>query len=249
MSSSSTDSNEKYYTGRVIMGLDSAGNAEEKTIQEMEGKKKPTWDESTNQEYFQRVKIKAQTMAKDIIAKAMSEAEEIKKQAFEDGQANGLSAAQEQNAEHLAQLSNSLGSLLEGIQKQGDKVLEVRIQDSVALTMTVIEKALGIEMESRKQEILASLFEEALNRIDSQTGLTIRVSPDDEPLLEPLLVQAKEDFPDISRWKIKTDESIDNGGVIIEAEDSMVDNTVSSRWAGVEEILIKLANASSEPNG
>jgi flagellar assembly protein FliH len=246
MSSSSTEKADKYYTGRVIVGLDSAGHADEKTIQEMEGKKRPVWDESTDREYFDRVKIKAQTMAKDIITKSMAEAEQIKQKAFEEGLSQGLSQASEQNAQHIAQLSNNIGAILEGIQSNGDAIIQGRIQDSVALVMTVIEKALGIEMESRRQEILGSLFEEALNKIESQTGLTIRVSPDDQELLNPLLEQAKEDFPEILRWKIKADPAIDNGGVILEATDSMIDNTVSSRWAGIEEILVKLAGSGAQ---
>lgn len=243
MSSSSSETSEKYYTGRVIVGLDSAGNADERTIQEMEGKKKPVWDDSTDQEYFSRVKVKAQNMAKDIISKAMAEAEEIKKKAFEEGEAQGQAAANERNTEYLAQIGNNLGSILEGIQDRSNEIIDSRIQDSVTLVMTVIEKALGIEMESRRQEILGSLFEEALNRIDSQTSLTIKVSPDDQETLAPLLEKAKEEFPDISRWKVVSDTSIDNGGVIVEAKDSMIDNTVSSRWAGIEEILVRLANS------
>lgn len=249
MSSSSTERDDKFYTGRVIMGLNSSGKAEESTIQEMEGKKQPTWDDSTDQEYFERVRTKAQNMAKDIIAKAMTEAEQIKQQAYEEGHAQGLEAAQEQNTQHLAQISDNLGAVIQGIENEGNAIIGARIQDSVALVMTVIEKALGIEMESRRQEILASLFEEALNRIESQTSLTIRVSPDDQQALEPLLEQAREDHPEISRWKVKADSSIENGGIVLEAEDGMVDNTVTSRWSGVEDILVKLASAGGEQNG
>ncbi len=64
MSLSKAEDN-KFYTGRVIMGLDSNNKTQEMTIQEMEGKKKPTWNEDTDREYYERVKAKAQNMAKE----------------------------------------------------------------------------------------------------------------------------------------------------------------------------------------
>ncbi|SMF07490.1 FliH/SctL family protein [Desulfovibrio gilichinskyi] len=249
MSLSSTEAENKFYTGRVIMGLDSNNNAQEMTIQEMEGKKKPTWDKDTDQEYFERVKVKAQNMAKNIIAKAMAEAEQLKADAKTEGYAEGKTQAAAEGEQHMIGFSQQLGQTLAGIQEQSKSVMAAQSTDVISLAFMVIEKALGVEMEERRQEILAALLDEALSRIDSQTMLTVKVSPVDQQLIAELLEQAQTNHPGLSKWRIKADPAIDNGGIILEAEDAMIDNTITSRWEGVQEILEQLATTAGEVNG
>ena len=249
MSLSSTEAENKFYTGRVIMGLDSNNNAQEMTIQEMEGKKKPKWDKDTDQEYFERVKVKAQNMAKDIIAKAMAEAEQLKANAKSEGYAEGKTQAATEAEQHMIGFGQQLGQTLAGIQEQAKSVMAAQSADVISLAFMVIEKALGVEMEERRQEILATLLDEALSRIDSQTMLTIKVAPEDQQLITELLEQAQVNHPGLSKWRIKADPAIDNGGVLLEAEDAMIDNTITSRWEGVQEILGQLAITAGEVNG
>lgn len=249
MSLSNTEAENKFYTGRVIMGLDSNNNAQEMTLQEMEGKKKPTWDKDTDQEYFARVKVKAQDMAKTIITKAMAEAEQLKANAKTEGYAEGQAKAASENEQHMIGFSRQLGQTLTGIQEQTQSIVAAQSADVLSLALMVIEKALGVEMEERKQEILASLLDDALARLDSQTMLTVKVAPADQQLIAELLKQAQENYPDLVKWRIKADPAIDNGGVLLEAEDAMIDNTITSRWEGVEEILGQLAVTGGEVDG
>lgn len=230
----------KFYTGRVIMGLDSNNNTQEKTIQEMEGKK-PTWNEDTDREYFERVKAKAQKMAKDLITKAMTEAEAIKANAQAEGYAEGKAKAASEAEKHMIGFSQNLGQTLNAIQEQSRNIMMAQSTDALSLVFMVIEKTLAVEMETRRQEIMASLLDEALTRIDSLTQLVIKVSPADVEIITPLLEQAKAEHPDLEKWRLKADPSIDNGGLIIEAEDAMIDNTITSRWEGVQEVLAQLS--------
>ncbi|WP_415718438.1 FliH/SctL family protein [Maridesulfovibrio sp.] len=245
MSLSNTE-DKKFYTGRVIMGLDSNNKTQEMTIQEMEGKKKPTWDEDTDREYYERVKAKAQSMAREIIAKAMSEAETIKANAQAEGYASGQQMAAKETEQNMIGFSQNLNQILHGIQESSYNVLMSQSADAISLVFMVIEKTLAVEMESRRQEILAALLDEALNRIDSQTQLIIKVSPVDADIIGPLLVQAQSEHPDLAKWRIKSDPSIENGGIIVEATDAMIDNTVTSRWEGVQEILGQLTPGTGE---
>ncbi|CCO25297.1 FliH/SctL family protein [Maridesulfovibrio hydrothermalis] len=236
----------KFYTGRVIMGLDSNNNTQERTIQEMEGKKKPVWDEDTDKEYFERVKAKAQSMAKDLITQAMAEAETIKAAAQAEGYAEGKALAAAEAEKHMIEFSKNLSQTLTAIQEQSRNVVLAQSTDAVSLILMVIEKTLAVEMESRRQEILASLLDEALSRIDSLTQLVIKVAPADYETVGSLLEQARAEHPDLTKWRVKADPALDNGGVIIEAEDAMIDNTVTSRWEGVQEILGQLTASAGE---
>ncbi|NDV28249.1 FliH/SctL family protein [Desulfovibrio sp. JC010] len=237
---------DKFYTGRVIMGLDSNNKTQEMTIQEMEGKKKPTWNEDTDREYYERVKVKAQNMAKEIIAKAMAEAETIKANAQAEGYAAGQQQAAQEAEQHMIGFSQNVGQTLQAIQDQSHNIMMAQSADAISLVFMVIEKTLAVEMESRRQEILGALLDEALNRIDSLTQLVIKVSPADSDIIGPLLEHAKTEHPDLAKWRIKADPAIDNGGIIVEAADAMIENTVTSRWEGVQEILGQLAPGTGE---
>ncbi|NDV21591.1 FliH/SctL family protein [Desulfovibrio sp. JC022] len=237
---------DKFYTGRVIMGLDSNNKTQEMTIQEMEGKKKPTWNDDTDREYYERVKAKAQNMAKEIIAKAMTDAEAIKANAQAEGYAAGQAQAAQDAEQQMIGFSQHLGQTLQAIQDQSHNVMMAQSADAISLVFMVIEKTLAVEMESRRQEILAALLDDALNRIDSMTQLVIKVSPDDSGIIGPLLEQAQTEHPDLAKWRIKADPAIDNGGVIVEAADAMIENTVTSRWEGVQAILGQLAPGTGE---
>ncbi|WP_419780469.1 FliH/SctL family protein [Maridesulfovibrio sp.] len=245
MSLSKAEDN-KFYTGRVIMGLDSNNKTQEMTIQEMEGKKKPTWNEDTDREYYERVKAKAQNMAKEIIAKAMAEAETIKANALAEGYAAGQQQAAQEAEQHMIGFSQHLNQTLQGIQEQSHNVLMSQSADAISLVFMVIEKTLAVEMDSRRQEILAALLDESLNRIDSLTQLVIKVSPADADIIGPLLEQAQSEHPDLAKWRVKPDPAIDNGGIILEAADAMIENTVTSRWEGVQEILGQLTPGTGE---
>ncbi len=243
MSLSNTEAEDKFYTGRVIMGLDSNNNAQEMTLQEIEGKKKLTWDDATDEEYFVRIKAKAQNIAKEIITKAMAEAEKIKIKAKSEGYAEGKAEAASEAEKHMIGFSQNLGQTLSGIQEQSSSLMIAQSTDAVSLVLMVIEKTLAVEMEERRHEILATLLEESLSLIDSQTHLTVKVSPADQQMIGPLLEQAQEDYPSLSKWRVKADPALEDGGIIIEADDAMVDNTISSRWEGVQEILAQLTAA------
>lgn len=246
MSLSKVENNGKFYTGRVIMGLDANNKTKEMTLQEMEGKKKPTWNEDTDKEYFERVKAKAQNMAKEIIAKAMTEAESIRANAQAEGYAAGQQQAAAEAEQHMIGFSRNLSQTLTAIQEQSRNIMMSQSTDAVQLVFMVIEKTLAVEMETRRHEILASLLDEALARIDSLTQLTIKISPADADIIVPLLEQARAEHPDLEKWRIKSDPALDNGGVVVEAEDIMVDNSITSRWEGVQEILAQLTGTIGE---
>jgi flagellar assembly protein FliH len=245
MSLSKAEDN-KFYTGRVIMGVDSNNKTQEMTIQEMEGKKQPTWNEDTDREYYERVKVKAQNMAKEIISKAMAEAETIKANAQAEGYAAGQQQAAKEAEQQMIGFSQNLGQTLKAIQDQSHNIMMAQSADAISLVFMVIEKTLAVEMESRRQEILGALLDETLQRIDSLTQLIIKISPADNEIIGPLLEQAQTEFPDLAKWRIKTDPAIENGGVIVETADAMIENTVTSRWEGVQQILGQLAPETGE---
>jgi flagellar assembly protein FliH len=223
-------------TGRVIVGMDSPG-PDEMSVQDIEGKKKLVWDDSVDSEYMDRVRSKAQAMAKDILAKAMREAEEMKQNARHEGYEEGIAQAQAELDQHVAGISQSMEGVLASVSAQGAEVWNARRQDIVTLIRMTVDKVLHVELNDRREEVLENLLDQAIERIETQRTLTLRVSPQDRELMDALLPQVQERNPAVKQWKLKTDPAIEMGGAIIETNEGKVENTVDARWKTVEPIL------------
>lgn len=225
--------------GRVFLGVDTPG-PDRMSIQELEGKKRLSWDEAMDQEFVTRVRAKAQSMAKDIITKAMQEAETLRKQARQEGLEQGLSQGEQMLQEQLENTATGLGQVLESIGSQADVVWEARKADFLDLIQSAIKTTLGIEMAQRRAEALEMLLQQALERLESDRFLTLRCAPEDADLLEELLQQARHTNPNLVKWMVKPDSSME-AGVVVEAENAKVENDVDGRWRGVQIILDQLA--------
>lgn len=236
---SSSEAGKTAHTGRVFIGMDTPG-PDTMSIQELEGKKQLTWDQAMDKEFISRVRSKAQSMAKEIIAKAMQEAEAIRAQAREEGVQQGLSQGEELLNEQLDNTAAGLGEVLESIRSQADTVWEARKADILELIRAAVETTLSVELAERRAEILELLLKQSLDRLESDRFLTLRCAPEDADLLDELLQKARRTNPKLLKWMVRPDPSM-NAGVVVEAENAKVENGVDGRWEGVRVILDQLA--------
>lgn len=234
----SLSSGEQKLSGRVFLGMDTPG-PDEMTIQEMEGKKRLVWDNDTDVEYFDRVRQRAESMAKDIIAKAMKEAENLREQARQEGMQQGLNEGQQQVDQYVAGLTSTMEQTMADLQQQGAAVWQSRQSDIVQLIRLAVDKTLAVEMEQSREESLTALLNEAMDQLESTREMVLACNPADRELLEVLLTNVQATNPSLSGWKLRTSEDI-TGGVRIETAEGMADNTWDTRWSGVMPILDQL---------
>ncbi len=228
----------KHYTGRVIMGCDTPG-PDYITIQEMEGKHhRPVWDAATEAEYIIRCRDKAQNMARDIITQAMAQgardAEAIREEGRKEVEAAVEAARQEAQAQLDAEFQaqvQAMASLVEAIQGLGLEVWQSRRRDFASLAKSFTEKALRVEMDSRRADILSSLMDEALSRLDAHREFTLKVAPQDYELAKALMEEIQASRPDLGQWRLTADPALTEGGVVLETSDLLADNSLKSRLA------------------
>jgi flagellar assembly protein FliH len=245
---SSSETGGKFYSGRVILGMDTPG-PDVMTIQEMEGKKPPTWDEDSCSLLLERVRTKARDAAAEILGEARREAQALKEQARQEGLADGFAQAQSEVERQMREFGLTLGNILEAIQSQEVRVFEAQRQDFARLIRLAVQKAVGVEMAERRKEVLETLLHEALERLESLRQITVRVAPEDVEGMELLLAQARAAFPRLEQWKTRGDKAVASGGVILESRTGMIDNSLDARWKEVADILDRLAGAAENGAG
>jgi len=229
-----------HLTGKVVIGMASPG-PDEMTIQELEGKRQLIWDDATNDQYLERVKEKAKEKAKEIMMLAELEAEALRATAKHSGYEEGLAQAQLELDQHTQAMSTEVENLLSQLGAQGATIFEDRREDIIGLIRLAVSKTLKVEMDEKRAASLEALMQEALDRIESQRQIAIKCAPDDAADLDGFLKSIQERNPSLKYWTVKGDPKLESGGIIVEAAEGKVDNTISTRWEGVEPILEQLA--------
>ncbi|MBI9081813.1 MAG: flagellar assembly protein FliH [Pseudodesulfovibrio sp.] len=228
-------------SGKVVIGMNSPG-PNEMSIQELEGKRQLIWDDATNEQYLERVKGKAKEKAKEILLLAELEAEALRATARIEGYETGIAQAQADIKQHTQAMSTEVENILGQLGAQGSTIFEDRKQDIMGLIRMAVQKTLKVEMDEKRTASLEALLLEALERIESQRQLAIKCAPEDATDLEAFLKTIQERNPTLKYWTVKGDPSLELGGIIVEAAEGKVDNSIATRWAGVEPILEQLAD-------
>jgi flagellar assembly protein FliH len=225
---------------KVILGPDASGLTE-LSLDELEdrGRRDP-WSRDSEDEFFDRVRDKAKAKAKEIITIAMSDAEHIKAQAAKEGFAQGMAQAEQDIQALLGEKATALASILEQAQGGSKAIWEEYRQDIVTLVSMAVEKVLAVEVDQRRREVLGSLLDEALENVDSQRNLLVKVHPNDAEIMGELLTAAAKAHGALKDWRVKPDKDIAQGGVVLESDKGMVDNTVASRREIVCAVFDKL---------
>ncbi|WP_028572568.1 FliH/SctL family protein [Desulfonatronum lacustre] len=222
--------------GKILIGPRSVGLSE----LTLAGGRQAAWSMEAEEEYLVRVRAKAQVMAKDILAQAMEEAKQIKVQARDEGFREGQAKADTQLKQVLEQAAGQCAAVISSIEEQGRAVWQTHRGDLVMLLHVMVEKAIAVELDVHRRESMANLLDQAVDMIDAKRKVIIAVNPQDRGLIEDLLTLGKSDGDRLTAWKVKDDPRIEPGGLILECDHGMVDNTVASRKAGLREILDQL---------
>jgi len=202
--------------------------------------RQPAWNEDTEDEYLERVRQRAQGQAKQIIAQAQAEAEEIKAAAYREGADRCRQEAEAALAAEQDKLENRFSQLMQSYQTEKDKLWQAHRQDIQELIRFAVEKVVGVEFQSRKQEILASLLDEALEELDSQAEVTVQVHEADEGVVREIVDQLGQAGSLRGTWTVRISREVSAGSLVLETREGRVDNSLQTRLEAVREILERI---------
>jgi flagellar assembly protein FliH len=233
-------------SGRVILGPQAHGLGE-MSVADLQGERRQGWTDKDSEEYRRRVRERAEATARDIIAAAVAEGRALREQAVAEGLAEGRGQARAEAEAAVQAQAEALARTLTAAQRVGRDLWAGYRRDVLDLLHLMLQRLLRVEMDERRATILGALLDQALDAIDSRRALTVRVHPQDQALTQDLLERAKARHPGLERWAVRPDATLDQGGVILESDRGMVDNSLASRMALVEPILDQLLSTPVGP--
>jgi len=232
---------------RVILDNGALGPAEF-SLGQLESGRSRLMDEALEAEFYERIKVKAAAKARDILAQAMAEAADIREQARLEGQAQAEQEAVDQLEAARKDMGNALARALDAVGHGKKEIWRAHRAELAELIRLAVEKVVGVQFADEKRKILSKLLDQAAKHLDQTQPLILRLNPEDEPVMREILSQELDKFPSLAQWSITPDPSLEPGGLIVESDQGMIDNSIEARLAGVMDILEQLSLPDAEPN-
>ncbi len=224
---------------RVNMILAKAKKRAEEIIQDAHDKTVDIKEEVENR--LQEAKQKCAD-AEDTIANAnntLQDAETIKANAYDEGYNAGLEQARIEAEEAKKAHSKAVGTILLSIHGQCITIFNSWREDLTQLLYEAVEKSSNYVLDTEKKSILENLLDQSTNVLLEAREYTLKVNPEDVPMIEEIFMQKHKN--EEKRWKIKADENLASGGVIIESPSGLIKNTQEERASIVDAILARLS--------
>ena len=217
--------------GRIIYGLHCRDHA---------GLNRPlaqTWNNETEERYMEQVRERAQQMARDILAQALTEAEQIRASAQAEGFAAGQRDAASIAEAERAKVRSFLDTLHAALLKEKQRIYAEHKESLFTILRLAFEKTLGVMLDKDREQVLSALFEEAVAQLQAKTCITVHVCQADLELANGLAGQFKQKRLDLPEIRVCASPALEPGGVRIESGDGLVDNSIAARFEQVKEIL------------
>ncbi|MDR2504263.1 MAG: flagellar assembly protein FliH [Deltaproteobacteria bacterium] len=206
-------------------------------LDEVEQARSRAWSEEDEKIYLEKVRLRAEEKARDILSAAEQKARALREKAVEEGRAEGLRLAQEEMNELRASMAQASHSVLSAMEERGKELLETWKEDLPALLRLAVEKALGMALSEDRAALLSSLYTQAARALTESRRVLVRCNPEDAAAVEDIIAAGREKLTEQKGWSVRADETVPPGDLWLESESSLAQSSLESRRAAVMQAL------------
>lgn len=157
---------------------------------------------------------------------AAAQAAAARQGGYQDGYRDGLAALESFKQSFATQMSSRIGALLRAFDEQL-LALEQEMARAIADTATQLARQVVRDEISRDPECINRIAQESLGALLlSARHISIRVHPDDEPLV----ANGLGDLLQSRQVRVVGDAAVARGGCLIDSDIGAVDARVQTRW-------------------
>ncbi|MBF0274172.1 MAG: hypothetical protein HQK84_02955 [Nitrospinae bacterium] len=193
----------------------------------------------------EELKTAAQKMfdkAKATLAQAESEAEALKRSAFEEGYEEGCKEGMEKGMEDakksVAVYLNLFQKGIEDISSLRDEVFHKSESEIVEMILKIARKVVHSELMINR-EVVLNVIKAAIRNILQKEKMTIRINPEDFDYAVSCKPDLQEYVEDLKNVVMEKDDTIARGGCIVISETGRVDAQIDNSMEEVEDMLRK----------
>lgn len=164
--------------------------------------------------------------------------DEIETQAYIRGFNKGEKAGLESAADKIESLTRLLDEAVEAFRHARNRIQIDSEQEIVELVLAVAGRIVGHEVQTNREAIVA-VVREALQKVESQDTVVIKMNPADVEFLDRLRLPLANLSRNPDGLRIEADDSIGIGGCLIETDGGDIDARLESRLRIVGEAFRK----------
>ena len=166
---------------------------------------------------------------KPIALTTVSEVENIRQQAYNEGRDAGYAAGMQQTHDEVAKIHELLQSLQDELNQFDGQVAQSLLDLSLEIAHKMVSETLQV-----KPEVILKIVSDAISNLPHfNQNAHLILHPDDAELVRKHMGEKLSH----AGWKIFTDPQVKCGGCRVETSHSHVDATIEARWKRVVESI------------
>lgn len=183
----------------------------------------------------------AEIEAENTISKAKSEAERIKKEAYQIGYDGGQKTANTELNKTVVKLTKLFTNMTNEIGIVRDEIIGNAESDIIELTLTIAEKLACRELK-QNQDFIIDVIKEAIKTAKNGNDMTLKINPSDRAILEKnaneiIELARSATFNPNLRLMIEDDQNINQGDCVVVTDKNIFDMTFKSRLDSIIETI------------
>jgi len=160
----------------------------------------------------------------------------------EDAYQEGLEKGDAETKVKLKELSEQLLTSIDDAVKEKRAFVEKSKKEILDLALAVGKKVIQKEI-GQKSEVLDAILDEAIQKITDKEKVTFFVHPEDVVKVQAYRERLAEFFKGIRVFNIQGDDSLEQGGVMIETSMGYIDSRISTKLHLIKEAFEKQYDA------
>lgn len=174
--------------------------------------------------------------AEQILSNAKRRAEEIEREGYETGFAEGEKAGIELGKQKLGPLINYVDSLVKELTEANQRVINENERDLIKIAFLIASKVVHHEIQ-HNNEVVVNIAKSALEKTTKAGKVILRINPTDYDYLVEFKSKIPE-FADLNdSLEIERDPSVGRGGCIVATNAGEIDGTIENQLRILKDAL------------
>jgi flagellar assembly protein FliH len=172
----------------------------------------------------------------DVLPAAHDDAEQIRQQAWAEGEAEGRAAGMAAMRAELEPSLLAVAGAAQALDAVRDQLISELEHDAVALALRLAEQIVAGAIEVAPERIL-DVAGVALRRIRDREHVTLVVNPADLELMSASVTQLQSELGGIANLNVQSDRRVGRGGVLARTDEGEIDASIETQLARAREIV------------
>ncbi len=194
------------------------------------------------EEIAERLLAEAEAQTTALITEAVAQCQRLRREAYDEGFAQGSADGVQSYYAKLGELAGLAAEVAESREAFYQTVEPGLVRIAVAVAEKVLAQQLTLA-----PEMVVEMVRVHLQRLRDRYAVTVRVHPDDLPLLREAQPRLEQVTPGLQEFSLEGDASLERGDVVIESEHGSFDARLSSQMAILRRALTDDAEVACEP--